>query len=194
MSTNNDSVKPKLVAARRSSLKSSDINSKLDPESLLKLKNKRNSVSWGQSNTFQFKAMKAMFQESKDIEKTSKEAEEKHQKFVENRKKSIKNEFSIVKELMKNKNIIEEDDQDEEVKKNTDKNIQIGHDALNEESESDSHSNSHSDNEEEEEEEEEKEKEKEEEKEKEKEEEKEKVKEEKKEKEKENENEKDGQK
>ena len=187
MSTNNDSVKPKLVAARRSSLKSSDINSKLDPESLLKLKNKRNSVSWGQSNTFQFKAMKAMFQESKDIEKTSKEAEEKHQKFVENRKKSIKNEFSIVKELMKNKNIIEEDDQDEEVKKNTDKNIQIGHDALNEESESDSHSSSHSDNEEEEEEEEE-----EKEKEKEKEEEKEKVKEEKKEKE--NENEKDEQK
>ena len=149
MSTNNNEGKPKLAAARRSSIKSSDLNAKLDPESLLKVKNKRNSVSWGQSNTFQFKAMKAMFQESKDVDKPSKETAEKHQKFVENRKKSIKNEFSIVKELMKNKNIIEEEEMDEEVKKNTDKNIQIGHDALNEESDSESGSSSHSENEEE---------------------------------------------
>ena len=89
MSTNNEQAKPqsKLVGLRRSSLKSSDTGSKLDPASLLKTKNKRNSVSWGQSNTFQFKAMKAMFQESKDIEKESKKQVEKHQKFVENRKK-----------------------------------------------------------------------------------------------------------
>ena len=66
MSTNNEAKPTKIVGARRSSLKSSDTN-KLDPESLLKVKNKRNSVSWGQSNTFQFKAMKAMFQESKAI-------------------------------------------------------------------------------------------------------------------------------
>ena len=117
MSTNNEAKPSKIVGARRSSLKSSDTNSKLDPESLLKIKSKRNSVSWGQSNTFQFKAMKAMFQETKDIEKPSKEKEEKHQKFVEDRRKSIKNEFSIVKELMKNKNIIDEEDMDEEVKK-----------------------------------------------------------------------------
>ncbi len=146
MSTNNEGV-PKLTAARRSSLKTSDTNAKLDPESLLKIKNKRNSVSWGQSNTFQFKAMKAMFQEAKDVGKQSKETIEKHQKFVENRKKSIKNEFSIVKEMLKNKNIIEEEDQDDEVKKNTDKNVQIGHDAL---EESESSSSSGSDNEEEE--------------------------------------------
>ena len=50
---------------------------------------------------------------------------------------------------MKNKNIIEEEEMDEEVKKNTDKNIQIGHDALNEESDSESGSSSHSENEEE---------------------------------------------
>ena len=138
MSTNNEAKPTKIVGARRSSLKSSDTN-KLDPESLLKVKNKRNSVSWGQSNTFQFKAMKAMFQESKDIDKPSKEKDEKHQKFVENRKKSIKNEFSIVKELMKNKNnIIDEEDLDDEVKKNTDKNVQLGKDALEEESESSS--------------------------------------------------------
>ena len=141
MSTNNNEQKPpKIAAVRRSSLKSSDLNAKLDPESLLKIKNKRNSVSWGQSNTFQFKAMKAMFQESKEIDKPSKET------FVESRKKSIKDEFSIVKEMMKNKNIIEEeDDLDDEVKKNTNKNVQIGHDALNEE-ESESNSNTHSDN------------------------------------------------
>ena len=150
MSNNNSNVaKPKLVA-RRSSLKSYDKNSQLDTESLLKLKNKRNSVSWGQSNTFQFKAMKAMFQESKDVDKPSKETIEKHQKFVEFRKKSIKNEFSIVKEMMKNNKVIEEEEMDEEVKKNTDKNVQIGHNALNEESESESQSSSGPDNEEEE--------------------------------------------
>ena len=82
MSSNNEVKPTKIVAARRSSLKSSDTNAKLDPESLLKLKNKRNSVSWGQSNTFQFKAMKAMFQESKEVDKPSKETAERHQKFV----------------------------------------------------------------------------------------------------------------
>lgn len=148
MSTNNEGV-PKITAARRSSLKTSDTNAKLDPESLLKIKNKRNSVSWGQSNTFQFKAMKAMFQESNDINQPKKEKEEKHQKFLESRKKSIKNEFSIVKELMKNnKNIIEEDEFDEEVKKNTNKNVKIGKDALNEEDESGSSSSSESEGEE----------------------------------------------
>ena len=153
MSTNNESKPSKIVQARRSSLKTHDPNSKLDPEALNKLKNKRNSVSWGQSNTFQFKAMKAMFTESNDVNHPKKETEEKHQKFLESRKKSIKNEFSIVKELMKNnKNIIEEDEFDEEVKKNTNKNVKIGKDALNEESESGSSSSSESEGEEKEEE------------------------------------------
>ena len=49
---------------------------------------------------------------------------------------------------MKNK-ILEEDELDEEVKKNTDKNIKYGHNALNEE-ESESSGSSQSDNEEEE--------------------------------------------
>ena len=133
--------KPK---GRRSSLKSHD-NNQLDATELLKIKNKRNSVSWGQSNTFQFKAMKAMFQESKDINKPTKETEEKHKQFVESRKKSIKNEFSLVKEMMKNKNIIEEDEIDEEVKNNTDKNVLIGKEGLNEESESSHSSESEND-------------------------------------------------
>ena len=126
--------KPK---GRRSSLKTHD-NSQLAPSDLVKLKNKRNSVSWGQSNTFQFKAMKAMFQETNDINKPVKD-EAKHKQFIESRKKSIKNEFSIVKELMKNnKNIEEEDDMDvdDEVKENTDKNVLIGKEGLKDESES----------------------------------------------------------
>ena len=124
---------------RRSSLKATDTGSKLDPQNILKIKEgKRHSVSFGQSNTFQFKAMKAMFQESHDADKPKKLTEEEHKKFIESRKKSIKNEFSIVKEMMKsNKNIIEElEDSDEEVKKNTDKNVKIGHEALEEESSS----------------------------------------------------------
>ena len=131
-------------SGRRSSLKASDSGSKLDPQNLLKIKGgKRHSVSFGQSNTFQFKAMKAMFQESHDAEKPKKFVEADHKKFLECRKKSIKNEYSLVKELMKkNKNIIEEeDDSDEEVKKNTDKNIKIGKEALNEDNSS---SSSHS--------------------------------------------------
>ena len=136
--------KQKIIGGRRSSLKTQDMS--LDPAKLAQKKNKRNSVSWGQSNTFQFKAMKALFQESTDLKKLPKEEEHKHQQFVENRRKSIKNEFSLVKEMMaKNKNIIEEeeDDVNDEVKKNTDKNVKIGHNALND----DASSSSSSDNE-----------------------------------------------
>ena len=156
MSTKTDD-KPK---GRRSSLKSHETN-QLDAAAL-KLKNKRNSVSWGQSNTFQFKAMKAMFQESNDINKPSKENEAKHKQFLESRKKSIKNEFSIVKEMIKNNKHLmeEEDDEDEEVKENTDKNVKIGKEGLNEESESSSSSNNESEEEDDEESESEKEKEK----------------------------------
>ena len=147
MSSNETLEKP-LKGPRRSSLKNS--GGKLDPNNLLKLKQGvRHSVSFGQSNTFQFKAMKAMFEESHDISKPQKMSEEEHKKFVESRKKSIKNEFSIVKEMMKNnKNMIEElEDSDEEVKKNTDKNVKIGHEALNEESSSESSNNSENENE-----------------------------------------------
>ena len=107
MSSTEESKAPeeKKPAARRSSLKTSDTGSKLDPQNLLKIKGKRHSVSFGQSNTFQFKAMKAMFQESHDADKPKKANEEEHKKFVESRKKSIKNEFSLVKELMKQNKI-----------------------------------------------------------------------------------------
>ena len=124
---------------RRSSFRNRKVKPHLDQTSLLKLKTKRNSISWGNSDTFQFKAMRAMFEESKDInEKSNNEEEgEKHKQFVETRRRSIKNEFLLVKEFVKNKMVEEgEDEIDEEVKKNTDTNIKNGHDALNEMSES----------------------------------------------------------
>ena len=141
MSTSNE-IDPKIMycgKTRRSSFRNRKIKPHLDQTSLLKLKTKRNSISWGNSDTFQFKAMRAMFEESKDInEKSNNEEEgEKHKQFVETRRRSIKDEFLLVKEFVKNKMVEEgEDEIDEEVKKNTDTNIKNGHDALNEMSES----------------------------------------------------------
>ena len=143
MSTSNE-LEPEIMYrgnTRRSSFRNRKVKQHLDQASLLKLKTKRNSISWGNSDTFQFKAMRAMFEESKDInEKSKKEEEEegeKHKQFVETRRRSIKNEFLLVKEFVKNKMLEEgEDEIDEEVKKNTYTNIKNGHDALNEISES----------------------------------------------------------
>ena len=133
---------PKKTCGRRSSLKSYNQSEKLDHNNLLQVKTKRNTVSWGQSNTFQFKAMKAMFQESNDIAKVKKDTEE-HRQFVETRKKSIKNEFSLVKELMQQKQYIIDEDEDEEneednneVIKNTNINLEIGKEGLKDESNS----------------------------------------------------------
>ena len=141
--SSDQNAKKNLKETRRSSLK----NTESKPQgALLKLKEKRNSVSWGKSDTFQFKQMKATFQESKDVD--DKEKETKHKEFVENRRKSIKDEFSLVKEALKKK-IIEEDDEEtnDELKKNTENNIKLGHDALNEaSSESSSSENSDGEN------------------------------------------------
>ena len=138
--SSNQNQKNNIKEGRRSSLKTTD--SKNPKGTLIKLKEKRHSVSWGKSDTFQFKQMKATFQESKDVEFPEKEKELKHKEFVENRRKSIKDEFSIVKEALKKK-IIEEDEDEEtndELKKNTANNIKMGKDALNEESSSSSSS------------------------------------------------------
>ena len=141
--SSDQNAKKNLKETRRSSLK----NTESKPQgALLKIKEKRNSVSWGKSDTFQFKQMKATFQESKDVD--DKEKETKHKEFVENRRKSIKDEFALVKEALKKK-IIEEDDEEtnDELKKNTENNIKLGHDALNEaSSESSSSENSDGEN------------------------------------------------
>ena len=52
------------------------------------------------------------------IAKVSFEAE-KHNKFKENRRKSVKNEFTLVKEMLKNSDIQNEIEDDEITKKNT---------------------------------------------------------------------------
>ena len=148
MSNQENTEKPQ-KAPRRSSLKNDNSGDKLANDLSKLKKGVRHSVSFGQSNTFQFKAMKAMFQESFDANKPKKLCEEEHKKFLDSRKKSIKNEFSLVKELMKNnKNMIEEiEDSDEEVKNNTDKNVKIGHEALNEkDSDSSSYNSGEEDN------------------------------------------------
>ena len=131
--------KTNLKEGRRSSLKTPGTKPQ---DALVKLKEKRNSVSWGKSDTFQFKQMKATFQESKEVSLEDKQNETKHKEFVENRRKSIKDEFSLVKEALKKKIIEEEDDEEtnDELKKNTENNIKMGKDALNEESSSSSSS------------------------------------------------------
>ena len=137
--------KPK---ARRSSLKENGLHTKLDPENLLKYpKAQRRSVSFGQVNTFLFKKMKANFEEKTDDTDSKKINKEEHKKFVEFRKKSIKNEFLLVKEMMKkDQNTIKElEDSDEEVKKNTDQNVKIGKEELNEEDSSERSNNNSND-------------------------------------------------
>ena len=137
--------KPK---ARRSSLKENGLHTKLDPENLLKYpKAQRRSVSFGQVNTFLFKKMKANFEEKTDDTDSKKVNKEEHKKFVEFRKKSIKNEFLLVKEMMKkDQNTIKElEDSDEEVKKNTDQNVKIGKEELNEEDSSERSNNNSND-------------------------------------------------
>ena len=134
---------------RRSSLRGNTSYNKLDQNNLLKFaKGKRHSVSFGQVNTFQFKKMKANFEEKNDDVEQKKINKEEHNKFVQFRKKSIKNEFLLVKEMLKkDQNTIKElEDSDDEVKKNTDKNVKLGREELKEENSSDNSNDSESEN------------------------------------------------
>jgi hypothetical protein len=85
-------------------------------------KKKRNSVSFKFGENFQFKELRARFQETEP----NKVNEEKNNKFNEARKKSIKNEFSLVKELLKKQHEEIEEVENEEVIENTNKNLQVG--------------------------------------------------------------------
>ena len=100
--------------SKRSSLKN---NSNLTPEEIekLKSKSKRLSVNFNTSvNLTNFDVSKKHV----TIEKVSFEAE-KNNKFKENRRKSVKNEFTLVKEMLKNSDIQNEIEDDEITKKNT---------------------------------------------------------------------------
>ena len=100
--------------SKRSSLKN---NSNLTPEEIekLKSKSKRLSVNFNTSvNLTNFD----MAKKHVTIAKVSFEAE-KNNKFKENRRKSVKNEFTLVKEMLKNSDIQNEIEDDEITKKNT---------------------------------------------------------------------------
>ena len=100
--------------SKRSSLKN---NSNLTPEEIekLKSKSKRLSVNFNTSvNLTNFDVSKKHV----TIAKVSFEAE-KNNKFKENRRKSVKNEFTLVKEMLKNSDIQNEIEDDEITKKNT---------------------------------------------------------------------------
>ena len=100
--------------SKRSSQKN---NSNLTPEEIekLKSKSKRLSVNFNTSvNLTNFD----MSKQKVTIEKVSFEPE-KNNKFKENRRKSVKNEFTLVKEMLKNSDIQNEIEDDEITKKNT---------------------------------------------------------------------------
>ena len=113
---------------KRSSLK---MPGKIDKNEIMNnAKKKRNSVSFkfGENN---FKELRARFENVEPQKKN----EEKNNKFIEDRKKSIKNEFSLVKELLKNKEI-EVINENDEVQENTNKNVQVGKNYVDSDSES----------------------------------------------------------
>ena len=126
---------------KRSSLKMSNI---LDPNEILNYsKKKRNSVSFQLGGNFKYKELRAKFEDIKQEEKNP--IQQKN--FNEARKKSIKNEFALVKEMLKNKVIEEDESESEEVKENTDKNIKVGKEYENSESDTQSQKSEESNNE-----------------------------------------------
>ena len=140
----NEQEKPNPAPMRRSSLKNHQAL-KFDPDKVLK--KKRNSVSFGKTNVFESKALKAMFKDGDEDKKEEKEQnKEKHQQFLKDRKASIKNEFSLIKELMKKstQEIIEEEDNDDEAKNNMKKNMEIVKQEIKEEESESSKSKSNS--------------------------------------------------
>ena len=126
MSTNNNNATVKPKVNRRSSLKNRNVD-KSNPLDLLKMKAKRNSISWGQTNTFKFKENNPTLEESKNLNKEEKnEKDEKHKKFLEARRKSIQNEFISADVLnQKSKEFVEELI-NEELKNNMEQNVKIG--------------------------------------------------------------------
>ena len=126
---------------KRSSLKMANL---MDPNEILSYqKKKRNSVSFQLGGNFKYKELRAKFEDIKQEEKNP----IKEKNFIDARKKSIKNEFALVKEMLKNKIIEEEESESEEVKENTDKNIKVGKEYEDSESDTQSQKSEESNNE-----------------------------------------------
>ena len=118
----------KIISPKRSSLRNSTNNLNIK-EYIIHKPQKRNSVSW-KMGKLNLENMKTTFENIEN--KNEKEIEEKNKKFKEARRRSVINEFTLVKEMLsKNKIAVEEIEDDDEIKKNTEKNLENGKKALN---------------------------------------------------------------
>ena len=105
---------------KRSSLKS---NNSIFPQDVEKKKSKRMSVNWNLDlKNLNYQEMKISFNDG--VKKTSTFGKEK---FKETRKKSIKNEFTKVKEMLKDYNLYDDLEEDSDLTlKNTKMNYEVG--------------------------------------------------------------------
>lgn len=117
MSENSQSLR------KRSSLKT---NNSLFPQEVDKKKSKRMSVNWNVDlKNLNYQEMKISFNVSNEsVKKTSTFGKEK---FIETRKKSIKNEFTKVKEMLKDYDLYEDLEADRDITlQNTKMNYEVG--------------------------------------------------------------------
>ena len=117
MSENSQSLR------KRSSLKT---NNSLFPQEVDKKKSKRMSVNWNVDlKNLNYQEMKISFNVSNEsVKNTSTFGKEK---FIETRKKSIKNEFTKVKEMLKDYDLYEDLEADRDITlQNTKMNYEVG--------------------------------------------------------------------
>ena len=117
MSENSQSLR------KRSSLKT---NNSLFPQEVDKKKSKRMSVNWNVDlKNLNYQEMKISFNVGNEsVKKTSTFGKEK---FIETRKKSIKNEFTKVKEMLKDYDLYEDLEADRDITlQNTKMNYEVG--------------------------------------------------------------------
>ena len=107
---------------KHSSLK---MNNSLFDEEPNKKKSKRLSVNWNVDlKNVNYQEMKISFDVDSGVKKTSSFGKEK---FKESRKQSVKNEFTKVKEMLKDYNLYDDLDEDkDETLKNTKMNYEVG--------------------------------------------------------------------
>ena len=107
---------------KHSSLK---MNNSLFDEELNKKKSKRLSVNWNVDlKNVNYQEMKISFDVDSSVKKTSSFGKEK---FKESRKQSVKNEFTKVKEMLKDYNLYDDLEEDKaETLKNTKMNYKVG--------------------------------------------------------------------
>ena len=107
---------------KHSSLK---MNNSLFDEELNKKKSKRLSVNWNVDvKNVNYQEMKISFDVDSGVKKTSSFGKEK---FKESRKQSVKNEFTKVKEMLKDYNLYDDLEEDKaETLKNTKMNYKVG--------------------------------------------------------------------